>query len=64
MKVESTDLLNMIGDTTKEIVENNPEWSEEALMVMKELIDKLFKKLFEKEMEDVGIKPEDFDKFN
>ena len=60
MKVEPYELLNIVADSAKELVEENSEYSETVLIVMKLMTEKIKNKLLYLDVKDIGISEEDF----
>lgn len=59
MKVEPYELLNIVADSAKELVEENSEYSEQILIVMKDMTRKIKNKLFMLDVKDLGLTEEE-----
>ena len=59
MQVEPRELLTIVADSAKELVEEHSEYSEQILTVMKMMLGKIKNKLFYLEVKDSGLSEED-----
>lgn len=59
MKVEPRELLDIVADSAKELVEEHSEYSEQILIVMKDMTRKIKNKLFMLDVKDLGLTEEE-----
>lgn len=59
MKVEPRELLDIVADAAKELVEEHSEYSEQILIVMKDMTRKIKNKLFMLDVKDLGLTEEE-----
>lgn len=62
MKIEPRELLNIVADCGREIIEEHSNMSEDALQVTKWMMEKVKNKLFYLEVGDMGLSKEEIDK--
>lgn len=62
MKIEPLEVLTMIADSAEEIVNEQTRLSEEVLIVMRLMTEKIKNKLFAYEIKDLGLSEEEIQK--
>ena len=63
MKIEPRELVNIVADAAKEIVNENPEMSNEVLKAMKLMTQKITDKLYIFDVSDLGLSEEEIKEF-
>lgn len=62
MKIEPLEVLNLVADSAEEIVNEQTGLSEEVLVVMRLMTEKIKNKLFEYEIKELGLSEEEIQK--